>query len=341
MSAAHTTPPSAAGEHPSDRLMDRLSRAVDTALDRTVVLGYAAPGHAIRQLLSTWPEDPAPDALQGKHVIVTGATSGLGTRTATDLAALGAHVHLLVRDPARAAEVGRSIESLGRGAHSIWRCDLADLESVLACAAQLRAAVPALHAIVHNAGILPATRQTDSTGHELTMGVHVLGPILLTEELLPALGGQAARVIFVTSGGMYAQALELDDLDYHDQPYRGSMAYARSKRAQVELLPVLQRRWAPRGLAVYATHPGWAASPGVTTSLPVFAKVTAPVLRRGEAGVDTTTWLVAVEPRPAGGGLWHDRRQRPTSYLRRTRPTEAQRRRLWEWVATETGIPLG
>ena len=77
---------------------DRLARLVDTALDRSVVLGYPATGHAVRRRLSTWPKDPPRNALSGKHVLVTGASSGLGVRTAVDLAMLGAHVHLVVRD---------------------------------------------------------------------------------------------------------------------------------------------------------------------------------------------------------------------------------------------------
>lgn len=316
-------------------LGDRLARGIDTVLDRTVVLGYTAAGHAIRRRLPTWPDDPLPGALEGRHVVVTGASSGLGLRTAVDLAGLGAHVHLLVRDPARAVPVEAAIDATDRGGHRTWRCDLADAQSIRDCADRLVAQVPALHAVVHNAGILPATRQTDAAGHELTMAVHVLGPILLTQRLLPALAGHDARVVFVTSGGMYTQALELDDLDYHEEPFRGAVAYARSKRAQVELLPILQRRWAGANLAVYATHPGWAQSPGVTSSLPLFARITGPVLRRGDAGVDTTTWLVAAQPRPESGRLWHDRRVRPTNYLTRTRTTTADRERLWDWVSGE------
>ena len=63
----------------------RLSRLVDEALDRSVVLGYPATGHAVRRRLSTWPKDPPRNALSGKHVLVTGASSGLGVRTAVDL----------------------------------------------------------------------------------------------------------------------------------------------------------------------------------------------------------------------------------------------------------------
>jgi hypothetical protein len=135
---------------------------------------------------------------------------------------------------------------------------------------------------------------------------------------------------------MYAQPLRDDDPEYRKGDYAPTTAYARSKRAQVELLPVLQRRWP--GLDVHATHPGWADTPGVQTSLPTFRRVTGPVLRDAEGGADTTVWLLAVQPAPPGGGLWHDRRRRPTSLLRKTRTGEDQRDRLWQWVCQAAGL---
>ena len=183
---------------------DRLARLVDTALDRSVVLGYPATGHAVRRRLSTWPKDPPRNALSGKHVLVTGASSGLGVRTAVDLAMLGAHVHLVVRDPMKAAPVREQLDEVAAGRHTTWRCDLSDQASVQAFAAAYRATGLPVDGLVHNAGIMPPTRQEDAQGRELTMSVHVLGPVALTEALLPALAAASdgARVVFVTSGGV-------------------------------------------------------------------------------------------------------------------------------------------
>ena len=69
------------------------------------------------------------------------------------------------------------------------------------------AAAPPLAGLVHNAGALPSERTESAQGHEITMALHVLGPVLLTELLQPLLAEQRARVVFVTSGGMYAQPL--------------------------------------------------------------------------------------------------------------------------------------
>jgi hypothetical protein len=76
----------------------------------------------------------------------------------------------------------------------------------------------------------------------------------------------------------------------------------------------------------------------VAESLPRFNRLTGPILRDADGGADTTVWLAAVEPAPPGGGLWHDRRPRPTSFLPRTRSDAADVERLWTWVAEQAGV---
>jgi NAD(P)-dependent dehydrogenase (short-subunit alcohol dehydrogenase family) len=310
-----------------------LSSVVDTALDRSVVLGFSAIGPAVRRRLPGWPADPPPGALRGRVAAVTGATSGLGVATARGLLALGAEVRLVVRDVEKGARVrAELLDAVPGGAVAVDRCDLGDLDDVRRFAAGLDS--DRLDVLVHNAGALPATRTESTQGHELTMALHVLGPVLMTELLRPRLTPDA-RVLMVTSGGMYGQALPADDPEYVRGEYSGTTAYARSKRAQVELLPALEQRW---GVRVYATHPGWADTPGVQESLPTFRRVTRPLLRDAEGGAETTVWLAAVDPAPPGGGLWHDRRARPTHLLRRTRSGAADVERMWEWVRDQTGL---
>ncbi len=321
-------------------VLETVSRAVDVALDRTVVPGFTALGLAVRRRLPGWPADPPPGALTGRHVAVTGATSGLGRRTALDLAALGATVHLVVRDTERGEGVAADVDAaVGReGAARVWRCDVGDLDSVRGFADAFLAADVPLRGLVHNAGALPAARTESAQGHELTQALHVLGPVLMTELLLPSLEADAGRVVLVTSGGMYTQALPADDPEYRRGAYSGSVAYARSKRGQVELLPTLTERWAPRGVTVHATHPGWASTPGLDSSLPRFSKALRPALRTDAAGADTTVWVVATEPAVESGRLWHDRRTRPEHVRSRTRPDAGERERYWAWVAAAVGI---
>ena len=309
---------------------------VDTALDRSVVLGFSAVGPAVRRRLPGWPTDPEPGALRGKVAAVTGATSGLGLATARGLLELGAAVHLVVRDTDKGARVrDQLLAAVPGGDVTVDRCDVGDLDDVRRCATELVGSLERLDVLVHNAGAMPATRTESAQGHELTMALHVLGPVLMTDLLRPVLA-EDARVLMVTSGGMYGQRLRDDDPEYLHGDYSPTTAYARSKRAQVELLPVLEQRWP--GTHVYATHPGWADTPGVQDSLPTFRTVMRPVLRDAEGGAETTVWLAAVDPAPPGGGLWHDRRQRPTHLLRRTRSEAGAVDQLWGWVREQTGL---
>ena len=317
-------------------LIDATGRWIDHALDRSVVLGFSAVGPAVRRRLPGWPPDPPADALRGRVVAVTGATSGLGYATALGALRLGAAVRLVVRDPGRATTVAaRLLQEVPDGKVAVDRCDVSDLDDVRRFAGEVTATVPRIDVVVHNAGAMPPSRAESPQGHELAMSLHVLGPVLMTELLRPVLGPDA-RVILVTSGGMYGQRLRADDPEYREGDYSGTTAYARSKRAQVELLPLLAARWR---LGVHATHPGWADTPGVRDSLPTFRRLTRPLLRDADGGAETTVWLAAVQPAPPAGGLWHDRRQRPTHLLRRTRSRPGDVETMWRWVRDCTGLP--
>ncbi len=322
-------------------LAQKLARGLDTFMDRTVAPGYTRIGSAVRSRLPGWPEDPPAGALAGRTAAVTGATSGLGLATAEGFARLGADLRLVVRDVEKGLGLKTRLEARFPGVQvAVDRCDVSDLDDVRRFADGLD--LDHLDVLVHNAGSMPATRTESAQGHEMTMALHVLGPLLMSELLLSRLSGGAGRpggrVILVTSGGMYGQRLRADDPEFHHGEYSPTTAYARSKRAQVELLPVLAERWSPAGIGVHATHPGWADTPGVVDSLPRFHQLTGPLLRDAAGGADTTVWLSAVEPQPASGELWHDRRARPTHLTRRTRTGAAERTELWEWARDRTGL---
>jgi NAD(P)-dependent dehydrogenase (short-subunit alcohol dehydrogenase family) len=314
-----------------------LARAVDAAMDRSLVLGYTTIGLAVRRTLPGWPSDPPAGALDGRHVLVTGASSGLGIATAEGLARLGATVHMLVRDEAKGTGVADRLRAELPGTEvRLWRCDVGDLDDVRRFAADFAVEVPRLHAIVHNAGVMPPSRTESAQGHELSMAVHVVGPVVMTEALRGPLAG--GRAVLVSSGGMYGQALRADDPGYLTGDYSPTTAYARSKRMQVEMGPLLGGRWAGDGITVATMHPGWADTPGVQESLPRFRSITRPVLRDDAQGADTSVWLAAVEPAPPTGRFWHDRVERPTSILPTTRPNPDARARAWSWLTEAAGL---
>jgi len=313
---------------------------LDDLLDRTIAPGYSRLGFAVRQ--RSWPAaDPAPGALTGATVLVTGANSGIGKAVATGAAALGATVLMTVRDVARGQAARRDVlVDVPRADLVVERCDVSDLADVRTFAADLGARRTRLDAVIHNAGVLPLRRTESRDGHELSLATHVLGPILLTELLLPTLAAAPdPRVVLMSSGGMYTQTLHPEDIEYRTGHYRGAVAYARSKRIQVALTPLLARRWAGSGMTVAAMHPGWADTPGIARALPGFRRLTRPILRTSGQAADTALWLTATAPTPASGRFWHDRRVRPVHYLPTTRHTAADVERVWRYCAAAAGLP--
>jgi len=316
------------------------ARLVDAALEATVVGSFSRLGPAVRRRTDHW-ADP-PDAA-GRVVVVTGATGGLGQAAAVRLASLGAEVLLVGRNAQRTEATRRVVAAAaqGRPVHTEI-ADLSDLTQVRALARRLADRLDRLDVVVHNAGALLAQRQETAQGIEATLAVHLLGPFVLTEELVGLLERSApSRVLTMTSGGMYTQRFDLGDLEMGDGNYDGTVAYARAKRAQVVLTAEWQRRYGARGIDFYAVHPGWADTPGLAESLPGFHRLMGPILRRPEQGVDTVVWL-AGQPAgtPPGGGLWLDRRPRGAYRLPWTvTPTErraAEGEDLWAWCRART-----
>jgi NAD(P)-dependent dehydrogenase (short-subunit alcohol dehydrogenase family) len=317
-----------------------LTRALDTTLDRSVVLGYTRIGASLRR--QWWPADPPAGALQGRVVAVTGANSGLGKATVAGAARLGAEVRMLCRSVDRGEEARAEIlETLPDAVLHVDRCDVSDLRALPEVARSLREQVPRLHALVHNAGVLPPERTETADGHELTFATHVLGPHVLTHELRGSLAADGdARVVFMSSGGMYTSALDVADPEHTRGRWSGTRAYARTKRMQVHLAEEWARRLSAEGVAVHSMHPGWAGTPGVASSLPAFNRLTGPLLRDPAVGADTAVWLLAApEGHEQTGLFWHDRAPRPTSYLARTAPGAGDVARLWELVVAATGVP--
>jgi NAD(P)-dependent dehydrogenase (short-subunit alcohol dehydrogenase family) len=277
--------------------------------------------------------------LDGRVCLVTGANSGIGRATSRALAARGAHVLLLCRDPGRGEEARDAIRrETGNPLVDLCRLDVSDLGAVRRAAAELR--VEAVHALVHNAGTLPDRRIQTREGLELTFATHVVGPHLLTALLAGRLRAGRARVVWVASGGMYLQRLSLDDLSWERRRYDGVVAYAQTKRMQVVLARQWARRFAGSGVEVHAMHPGWADTAAVRASLPRFHRVMEPLLRDAEAGADTVIWLVVCPNLPGpSGSFWFDRTRRWTHLLPWTAESPREAERLILLCDEITGAP--
>ncbi len=279
--------------------------------------------------------------LEGKRCLITGANSGLGRAAAHALAALRAEVWLLCRSKERGAIAERDIrEGTGNDRVRLEILDLASHRSIRDFAE--RAAGTRVDMLIHNAGVLPAERFETEDGLELTWATNVVSPFLLTHLLLPNLEmALAARVINVTSGGMYSQQLDLRDTDWQSREFDGVVAYAQTKRAEVILTELWAERLAPGGITVNAMHPGWADTPGVQDSLPRFWRFTRNRLRTPRQGADTIVWLAACQRIASETGkLFFDRRAVRTHFMRRTRTRAGDRQRLWRLCREQAGVEL-
>ncbi len=318
-----------------------LGSLLDTVMDRTIAPGYTSIGYRVRHRVAGW--DDALPRLEGRTVLVTGVTSGIGRAAAERFAQLGARVLLVARDAGRGARArAELVAATGNEDLHVELCDLSSLASVRALAGRLEGTP--LHVVVHNAGLLPAERRVTEDGIEVAFATNVLGPFLLTALTEQTLRASApARVIWVSSGGMYSQRVATSDLQAEGlaDDWDGTVVYARTKRAQVILAELWAERLAGSGVVVHAMHPGWVATPGVKDSLPRFEKVVRPLLRTPYEGADTIVWLGAAdEPARSSGGFWHDRRARPTHLLPSTRETDEQRRALWDACVELSGAPV-
>jgi NAD(P)-dependent dehydrogenase (short-subunit alcohol dehydrogenase family) len=318
----------------------------DDVLEATVVLSFTDLGPQIRRRLFDW---EALDDLRmdGRVVLITGASSGLGLASAAQLARMGATLRLLVRDPAKGERARADIVSQTPGADvSLYLADMSDLRSVRAALQTFMEAEQRLDVLINNAGALLPERRVSVDGLEMTFATMVLGPFVLTNGLFPLLsrtaaGGERARVINVASGGMYTQRLHLDDLQMEHEPYRGSVAYARAKRAQVTLSGLWAHRWRDADVVVHAMHPGWADTPGIEVSLPRFHRLVGSRLRTVEEGADTIVWLAASKDAVRSTGrFWLDRRSRPTQRLPGTGASDEEAERLWDECERLSSEPM-
>ena len=204
--------------------------------------------------MTGWTADRIPDQ-RGRVAVVTGANSGLGLVTATELARHGAHVVLAVRITAAGEQAARRID----GDTEVRELDLASLDSVRAFAAKLAVDHPAIDLLVNNAGVvLLGPRRTSADGFELQFATNALGHFALTGLLLENLAAaRDARVVSLSSITHKNAHLDFDDL-MSERGYRATAAYGRSKLATTLFGLELDRRLRAAGspIASVLAHPG-------------------------------------------------------------------------------------
>ena len=314
---------------------------VSYAADRSMLL--AAPGFTERGYLAL--DDKAHSEFMDERVVViTGATSGIGEAIAAEYARLGASVVLVGRDTDKLAASRQRVHDFAGGdierIHT-EQADLLDVAATRSLGERLVEQFPEIDVLVNNAGALFHEHALTDDGFERSLAINLVAPFVLTETLMPALTAAEARVVNMSSGGMYLQPLVLNDLNFENESFSGNKAYARAKRGLVALTRHWARRYGEAGVNFNAMHPGWVATPGVTESLPGFDKVVGRLLRDARMGADTAVWLGSARAaRHCQGEFFLDRTPHPTAVLPNTqvRPSDAQT--LYGWLRNETGIEV-
>ena len=303
--------------------------------DRLVLPGMAAfSSLGYKQTKTAF--NPISNNMHGKHIVLTGASSGIGFAAAEQLAARGAKLTLVMRNETKAKQAIQSlVERTGNEHISLQLADLSLLADTTALARRLKRQGKPIDVLINNAGALFEQQRNINEGLDESLALLLLSPYKLAIELKGLLEkSDDPRIINVVSGGMYTQRLNLRaTLNPKVESFSGSVVYARAKRALMIATEELASDWANSRIAVNAMHPGWADTPGVEGSLPGFYRLTKNILRTPEQGADSIDWMAsATEAGRINGQLILDRLPRDRYLIPGTKETWKQRQELMTFL---------
>ncbi len=283
--------------------------------------------------------------MDGKIVIVTGATNGIGEATARALAAQGAEVVLISRSQAKLENTANAIQrEAGEARVSTIQADLSSLAGIRKAAEEFLARYQRLDVLVNNAGGIFYERKTSADGYEMTFALNHLNYFLLTELLQETLKRTAAeyseaRIVNVSSGAHQGGRILWDDLQ-RERNYNSFGAYAQSKLMNVMFTYELARRLEDTDVTANVLHPGFVATgfnrdaKGILGGM---VKVVENLFARSpEEGAQTSIYLASSpEVRGITGKYWEKQQAVSSS---QASYDEAAQRRLWDISEEMTGL---
>lgn len=222
-----------------------------------------------------WLQKNAPVSLKGKTVVVTGANSGVGYKTAETMLFLGADVILACRNLQRANDARSALAAdYPPSAISVLTLDLADFASIDAFAETIRRQKMDIDVFVNNAGVYHQPGKKTQNGFELIIGTNYFGVYYLTEKLLPYLSSLPHDVTYINTISLIHKIATLDYGDfYYTKRYRNLPVYGRSKLCLAKYTYYRAKEFAGSPVRMYMNHPGIAITPlGIQSVGPRFEK---------------------------------------------------------------------
>lgn len=228
--------------------------------------------------------------MKDKHILITGATSGIGKETAWALGNLGEQISFSGRHREKGLKVEEELRQETRNQEIHFHyCDLASFESITAFTAKFRKSNKSLDTLINNAGTWDSEKVYTKNGIESHLAVNYLAPFLMTSQLLPLLkSSPSARIINVTSGIHLRGKLDLDDLEFEKRKWRSIDAYTQSKLCNILFTKSLARNLSGFNISINSIAPGW-----VNTGL----------FRNASPFVRISASLMAMSPTKAARGL--------------------------------------
>ena len=286
--------------------------------------------------------DNSNGGMGGKTALITGGTSGIGKATAVALAAMGANVIVVGRNPERGEAAVEEIKAQSHsGSVELMLADLSVQAEVRKLAEEFLGSHDRLDVLANNAGLVQSNRTETPDGIETTLAINHLAPFLLTNLLIERLEqSPPSRVITVSSEAQRWGNMDFEDLQSR-RKYRGFPVYGMTKLANIMFTFELAERLGGTGVSANCLHPGSVGTnfgQNNRGAMALFFKTFKPFMRSPEQGADTLIWLsFSPEVEGVSGKYFSDRKE---IAARKVAYDPAARRTLWEISEELTGLKV-
>jgi NAD(P)-dependent dehydrogenase (short-subunit alcohol dehydrogenase family) len=274
---------------------------------------------------------PYAGTLKHKNALVLMGSGSISRVTAMSLARLGARVIAVGADEQQGEALVRDIAEETGQSIIFEKSDLAEVSQAMDVAHRVYQHCNELHLLINCTDQVINKRIVTKDGLERTLAQHLIGPFVFVESVFSLLkqAGES-RLISMAAPSIYTQRLHLDDLQFKQKPYNGTVAYARAKRGVVDLTEVWSEKWRHDGVIAHSMNPGW-ADDQEHHARSMTQRLMKPLLRTPEQAADTIIWLATSPSVTETSGLfWLDRRPHPTAVIGGTKTPPRQQKRLYE-----------